>query len=141
VNTATGFRLLEHTADMGIEAWAVSLEDVFVQTARGLRSLMIGDCPTGRDLQHKVRLEAGDNTELLVTWLNEIIYRFDTMNLVPDSFQIDRVGGGGLQATIHGEVYDPGKHRIERQAKAATYHRLLLEKCSTGWHARVYIDL
>ncbi len=138
---ATGFRLLEHTADMGIEAWASSLEGVFNETARGLRALIVGDSPTRGTLQHRVTLAGGDDAELLVAWLNEIIYHFDTTNLVPDSFQIDRIEKGCLQATIRGEKFNPEKHMIERQAKAATYHQLLLEKSAGGWHTRIYIDL
>lgn len=135
------FRLIEHTADMGIEAWGDSLPDVFAAMALGLKDLMLGDSPTSRSLQIDISLQAENDAELLVVWLNEIIYRFETMDLVPDTLHIERVENGRLQATIHGERFDPGRHLIERQAKAATYHQLLLEESTAGWHARIYIDL
>lgn len=136
-----GFRLLEHTADMGIEAWADRLEELFAVAAAGLRFLMFGDCRAAAELTVNVSLRAADELELLVAWLNEIIYQVEVKHLVPADFQIVRVANGRLQARISGARFDPRRHMVERQAKAATYHQLLLEQRPAGWHARVYVDL
>ena len=138
---AAGFRLLEHTADTGIEAWASSLAGLFEEMARGLKTIIVGDHPNGPLLCRAIELTAEDNGQLLVAWLNEIIYLFDTLNLVPVRFEIDRIEAGQLRATIHGEVFDPEKHRIETQPKAATYHQLQLTKRAEEWFGRIYIDL
>ena len=135
------FRLLSHTADIGIEAWGSSRTVLFGEMARGLKNIIFGSSPIGSSLQRKVALKGDSDAELLVAWLNEIIFLFDTESLVPDSFKINQLDNGRLRATIHGEVFSPAKHTIERQAKAATYHQLALEKNAGGWHARVYVDL
>lgn len=141
MHSNTGFRLLDHTADIGIEAWGPSQGDVFIEMAKGLRRVIFGTSPAADSLQHKVTLK-GDNTpELLVAWLNEIIYLFETKQLVPAVFQIRLIGEENLQATIYGERFKPTRHRIERQAKAATYHQLRLEETAESWYARAFIDL
>ena len=138
---AAGFHLLEHTADVGIEAWATSLERLFEEMAKGLKTILVDDSPAGKVIRHSLDLAAEDNSQLLVAWLNEIIYLFDTINVVPVMFEVDRIEESHLLATIAGETFNPGKHRVQRQAKAATYHQLQLEERAEGWLARIYIDL
>ena len=67
---AAGFCLLEHTADIGIEAWGKSFFDLIEQTTRGLKYLLIGNSPVANKTQAQVCLEAEDRGELLVSWLN-----------------------------------------------------------------------
>lgn len=141
VHTLAGFSLLEHTADIGIEAWGPTLGSLFEQTAQGLRHLLIGPSPVAPDKQHQVQLEAEDIGELLVTWLNEVIFLFETRNLVPGEFRVERVNENELHAVLHTEAYTPKRHVVEHQVKAATYHQLFLKQGPDGWHARIYLDL
>ena len=135
------FRLLAHTADIGLEATASTVEELFVVAARGLKSLMFGDSPTIATLRREVALEAGDTAELLVAWLNEILVFSETTHAIPASFRIDTLESCRLNATISGEPFDPSRHSVERTAKAVTYHQLVVEERAGGWYARVYIDL
>ncbi len=137
----SGFRLLEHTADMGIAARAPSLKDVFIESARGLRTLMLGNSPAESAQQQQVELHCDNEAELLVAWLNEIIYLFETKGLVPASFQIELIEQSHLKGVIEGEEFNPARHNVERQAKAATYHQLELSQTDHGWTARIFIDL
>jgi len=141
VTEVAGFRLLEHTADMGIEAWGGSLEGLFEAAAAGLNFLMFGETRALATQSATVSLMANDEMELLVAWLNEIIYHVEVKHLVPAEFLVERVESGRLQARIGGERFDASRHLVERQAKAVTYHQVLLEQRPGGWHARVYVDL
>ena len=141
MNHRTGFRLLEHTADIGIEAWGVSREQVFIQAAKGLKQLLLGNSPVNHSQRYVVALDAEDSAELLVSWLNEIIYALEIRDLAPAAFRITALDQERLQAEIYGEQLDITRHEIERQVKAATYHQLLMEEAATGWHARIYLDL
>jgi SHS2 domain-containing protein len=136
-----GFRLLAHTADIGLEACAPSRAELFVAAAEGFRALIYGISPAEPRLRREVRLEAGDCAELLVTWLNEILCLSEMSRLVPAAFEIVELTGQTLVAVISGEPFDPARHAVERTAKAVTYHRLVVEERPGGWYARVYIDL
>ena len=136
-----GFRLLAHTADIGLEAHAPSCAALFVAAAKGFKALVYGTSPARAALRREVRLEAGDRAELLVAWLNEILFLGEADRLVPAAFEIVELTGQTLVAVIAGEPFDPALHAIERSAKAVTYHRLVVEERAEGWYARVYIDL
>lgn len=135
------YKLIEHTADMGIEAWADSAVAVLQEMAQGLKSLMFGDSPASAIRHTKLVLQAEEPVELLVCWLNEIVYWSEKDNLVPAAFRIELLNHAALRATVSGEPFDPLRHSVERQVKSVTYHQACLEERPEGWHARVYVDL
>jgi SHS2 domain-containing protein len=136
-----GFRLLAHTADIGLEATAPTREELFIAAAQGFRTLVFGAAPAVAAIRLEVHLQAGDCAELLVAWLNEVLCISEMTRLVPASFEILELTGEKLTAIICGEPFDAARHTVERTAKAVTYHRLLVEERKSGWYARVYIDL
>jgi len=135
------FRLLAHTADIGLEATASTREELFITAARGLRALLFGASPAAETLRLEVQLEAGNSAELLVAWLNEILCLSEMTRMVPAEFAIIHLDEHNLKALMTGEPFDPARHTVERVAKAVTYHRLVVEERSGGWYGRVYIDL
>lgn len=135
------FRLLEHTADMGIEARAASCERVLEGMARGLATVIYGDSPAAAVVVGKISVHAEDPVDLLVSWLNELVYWSEKDNLVPAAFQIESINGVELRAIVSGEPFDPRRHIVERQVKSVTYHQACLVQTPDGWYARVYIDL
>lgn len=141
VTRRPGFRLLAHTADIGLEATAPSRAELFVAAAEGFKVLIYGDSPATAASRHPVQLAAGDGAELLVAWLNEILFLCEADRLVPASFEIVDLTEQTLAAVISGEPFDPARHMVERTAKAVTYHRLVVEERPGRWYARVYIDL
>jgi len=134
-------RLLEHTADMGIEASGETLEDLFAQAAYGLLEIIAGTPEALCREEMIVTVEGGDAEELLVNWLNEILYLFEIKRFFPLDFEIEEVRGNHLLARVRGEPFDPQRHPVEREVKAVTYHQLRVEKTYGLWHARVYVDL
>lgn len=136
-----GFRLLAHTADIGLEVTAPTVGELFLVAARGFRAMLFGAAPAAETLRLEVHLEADNRADLLVAWLNEILCLCEMTRLVPATFEIAELTERRLQATVSGEPFDPYRHTIERSAKAVTYHQLLVEERRGGWYARVYIDL
>lgn len=134
-------RLLEHTADMGIEARGETLEELFAQAAYGLLEIIAGAPQALSRVEKSVTVEGGDTEELLVNWLNEILYLFEIKKFFPLDFEIEEVRGNHLLARVRGEPFDPRRHPVEREVKAVTYHQLRVEKTDGLWQARVYVDL
>lgn len=141
MSRAGRYRLLAHTADIGLEVTAASAEELFVIAARGLRSMLFGVTKAEPAIRLEVRLEGEGWAELLVAWLNEILCLCEMSRLVPAEFEIIGLGERQLHAVVTGEPYDASCHTVERTAKAATYHQLVVEARDGGWYARVYIDL
>jgi SHS2 domain-containing protein len=136
-----GYRLLEHTADMGIEARAESCPKVLEEMASGLMMILFGDSPVSASIVTKIHLREENSVELMVAWLNEILYWCEQNNFVSAATRIDALEEGELWATLSGEPFDQKRHHVERQVKAITYYQACLEETSGAWYAKVYVDL
>jgi len=135
------YRFLEHTADMGIEATASSLEGLFVQAARALNEMIFGQELFGGSESLQIDVRGEDLGDLLVRWLTELLYLIETDYFVASRFMIDTLTPSRLQARVDGERLQPDKMHMEREVKAITYHRLDVTSSSRGWRAQVYVDL
>lgn len=142
VKTLKGtYRLLEHTADMGIEASAGTLSDLFLAAAHGLLAIVFGNSrSTVAREKVAVALEAGDVEELLVSWLNEILYLVVQRSFCPVEFSIETIDDRHLRGRVVGGACDEERQPV-REVKAATYHRICVRREKDRWQARVYVDL
>ena len=136
------FRFLEHTADMGMEVAGKTLEELFIHAADGLREMIFGKVSAvPGDREERIALEGEDVEELLVCWLNELLFLFETRRFIPLVCRMERIGTEGLRATVGGTTFAEGRFRVLREVKAVTYHRLTVRKMNQGWQASLYVDL
>lgn len=122
------FRLIEHTADVGLIAYGENLAEAYANAAYGLFSI-ISDLKRVKEIEsHQVEARADDAEGLLFEWLNTLIYVFDVEMLLLRRFDIREFNGRELKAICHGERYDPSRHQLKSGVKAATYHLLKVDK-------------
>ncbi len=133
-------RLLEHTADMAIEVFGETLRDLFVEAGRGLREMICADAVAKGGKEKRIEVAGQDEGELLVNWLNEILFLFET-GFFPTDFAVAQIEGGKVRGSVFGEPFDPQRHPIEREVKAVTYHQLNVEQTEEGWKVTVFVDL
>ena len=134
------FEILDHTADTGIIAYGENLEKAFENTALGMFSLITELKNIKKDQIRKINVSATDRDNLLINWLNELIYLFDVDNLVFSNFDIIRLTDTTISATAYGEKVDLSRHEIKTGIKAATYHMLKIEE-NDGCRVQVLFDL
>ena len=134
------FEVVDHTADIGLIAYGSTLEEVFVNAAYGMFSLIADLDQVEERIHREIETEAPDQGELLVTWLNELLYFFDAESLLFKRFEILRLDQTWLQARAFGEKVDPTRHRVKTAVKAATYHLLKLEE-GNGLRAQIIFDV
>ncbi len=135
------FRVLEHTADIGFEAFGQTREEVFRNAGRALMDLMVDLDAVAPATHVKIKVEGSDAPSLLVNWLSEILYLFDAEQWLFSDFELASLNDRALVARAHGEEFDPARHRIKLLVKAITYHQLVLEETADGWRAQVYVDV
>jgi len=121
------FRLIEHTADIGLVAYGKSLAEAFANAAYGLFSLIVEPNKVKEKESRKVTVQAQDAEGLLFNWINELIYIFEVERLLFKSFDITEFTGQSLEATCWGEKYDPSRHQLKTGVKSATYHMLKVD--------------
>jgi SHS2 domain-containing protein len=134
------FDILDHTADVGIVAYGTDINQAFVNAARALFSLITDLDDVAEILYRDIKLTASDQESLLVEWLNELIYLFDTEGIVFRRFDITQLNSTRLKARSYGEKVDSAKHGIKTGVKAATYHMLKVDK-DNGCRVRVLFDI
>jgi len=135
------YRTIEHTADIGIEVEAPDQAGIFVKSALALADLTFGlDAGVPRD-RRVVAAEAGSPEELLVAWLNEVLYVLAADGMVFSRFTDARLEGRRFSACGWGEKPDPALHAVEMEIKAATYHGLRFARTGGGWIARIILDV
>ena len=137
----SGFRILEHPADMGLEVWGPELTDVFRQAALGLTSIIVDPASVGDRERRMVSLMGSDAENLLVRWLSEILYFYDGEGFLASDVEVKSLHDSQLQATVMGERVDTGKHQFRMDVKAVTYHQLKIVFENDLWTARVFLDI
>jgi SHS2 domain-containing protein len=134
------FEILNHTADVGIIAYGADLKQAFANAAKGLFSLITDLGKVKEALHRDAELTAADEENLLVEWLNELIYQFATEWIIFKRFDIVQLDNTRLKARGYGEKIDKSKHRLKVEVKAATYHMLKVEK-NDGCRVQVLFDI
>ncbi len=135
------FEILDHTADIGIIAYGADVKELFSNAGLALFSL-ITDLETIQETLHlDLEVRSEDRDSLLVDWLNELIYCFDSKHVLFKRFGIESMTYNALKATCYGEDFDPNKHKIEAGVKAATYHMLRLDTDDNGYKAQIILDI
>jgi len=135
------FDIIDHAADMGITAYGKDIKQLFSNAALALFSLITDVRSIKEQLQHGVEINSENKDDLLVEWLNELIYLFDANHLLFNHFEIESLSNNKLKATCYGEKFNPARHRIKIDVKAATYHMLKIVQDSEGYSAQVIFDI
>ena len=139
--TRLKFEQVEHTADAAVRVYGETLEELFVHAAEALFEI-IGPCPRRKEaLERPLTLEAESPAELLHDWLAELNYLHQTRHEIYYRFVIGRLSDHRLEASVAGEPIEAGAHRVDREVKAVTYHRLAVEQVEQGWRAFVVFDI
>lgn len=140
-STDSGFRILEHPADVGIEAWGATISDAFRQAVGGLVSVIAEPEGIGASVSAKIGLKAGDPAQLLVRLLSEVLYRFDAERFLTSRLVIRAMSGTSLTGELLGEHLDPARHILKLDVKAVTYHQLSVSEEGGLMKVRVFLDI
>jgi len=141
------FDVFDHTADIGLEVRGRDLADLLETAARATFEQMLEDLPDEVEAIEQVRavpMEGfeDDAGELLVVWLQELLYRFETGKLVPLTFDLEVCGPREVRASVGFGRFDPDRHRTHTEIKAVTYHDLQVHQEADGsWSARFVLDV
>ncbi|MFW5947567.1 MAG: archease [Gemmatimonadota bacterium] len=153
-----GIRFLDHTADVGMDVIAPSLEALFRRAAAGMAALLRGaddelevpDRPApgeagGQQVgagqadagpRELVEVTADDVTGLLAAWLKELLYLHETRGVEIAGAVFDRLTDTALVARVATRAAAP-----VREIKGVTHHELTVERAGEGWRARVIFDV
>ncbi len=135
------YRLVDHTADLGLEVFGKTGEELFANAASAVRELIVDRKGTEPTVVREISVEGADREDLLVNFLREVLFLFNGEKMVPTSFTIEELDDRHLRGKVRVAAYDPARHRVRREIKAVTYHGTEVVETPAGWRARVIFDV
>lgn len=139
-----GYRFIDHTADVAADLDGGSPGELFTSAARALTDTISPIEGVRPLVPQSVTLDAPSLEDLLVDWLNELLYLFEVQNVLVSDSDVTLEERGGrwlLSATVRGEPFDPSRHPSRVLVKSATYHGLHVTHEQGTWRARIVFDI
>lgn len=141
MNARPRYSVMEHTADVGIIIDSATLPELFANAAYGMFDLIVGVDNICAGEAMSVEVLADDYEELMVNWLSELLFMFETQELLCSEFEINAFGDCHLDAMVRGEQYSTERHPLTHLIKAVTYSGLRIEKQDSLYRARIVFDI
>jgi SHS2 domain-containing protein len=147
------YEQIDISGDVGLRVFGESIEVLFENAAAGMYDL-ITDISIIKETEEKeIALSAENHDDLLIRWLNELVFLYDTYGFTgkqftvnifkndPPSPPVNTALSISLKAVISGGIFNPDIHEKRLLIKAATYHSLTLGKINSTWESTVIFDI
>ncbi|KPJ99368.1 MAG: hypothetical protein AMK71_09890 [Nitrospira bacterium SG8_35_4] len=147
------YEQIDISGDVGLRVFGESIEVLFENAAAGMYDLITDVSAINNTEQKEIVLMAEKHEDLLVQWLNELVFLYDTYGFTGKesgvhidkndltSSPVDTALPISLKAVISGGIFDPDIHERRLLIKAATYHNLSIGKKNSTWEATVIFDI
>ena len=132
---------IPHTADIAIRAYGKDLKELFSNAAYGMFDIIADLQGLRKSVKIDVNLEAPSPEELLILWLDELLYNFYTKGIIFFEFDIIDLGDTRILAHAHGRHVGENRNRLKTEIKAATYHDLKIEETQDGYSVEIVFDV
>ena len=133
------FRFLDHTADVQVECSAGTFEELLRTASDALYTIALKGRLDGKSLDGRVFIHGESREELLVRWLQELLFLLDTEAFVATDIDFSTVTDKEVVAAVHG--YACNREDRAEEIKSATYHDLHVEERPEGLVAKIIFDL
>ncbi len=124
------FDFLEHTADVYIRAHGKTMQEAYENAALAMFETMTDTNKIAPTEEETVEVEAEDQYALLYNWLEALLVKFETENMLYSKFQItdwkETPDTFKIKAIVWGEKFETQKHPQKVAVKAVTYHRMVV---------------
>ena len=134
------YKILEHTADIMFEVYGKTLNELFKNSAIAVIDVMVDRRSINVKKKKEVVLENDSVEDLLLSFLEEIVYIKDADYMIFKNVKVN-VRGSVLKAVLEGDSIKHGKQKLKTDVKAVTLHKFYLKKVKEGYQAGFILDL
>jgi SHS2 domain-containing protein len=138
---SAGFRLLAHTADLGIESWGPDFAGALAQAVSALGVVLAGEGAGQATEERPVRLVAEDEAALVVALLQEALFLLEVEGWLSVDAALRVDPAGVLTGHLLGEPFDAVRHADGEAVKAVTWHGLAVDREPGRVSLTIYLDL
>ncbi len=136
------YKFFPHTADAKFQAFGQTLEEAFAHAAFAVASIMWDWQKISKNIAISITVEGKSLEQLLVNFLEEILYLLDTRNFLlgfVNSVLLQKKADHWiLRASFAGDEYNSG-YEIFGDVKAITYNEMVINKQAPFW-VQVVVD-
>lgn len=130
-----------HDADIGVRGIGWTKEAAFEQVALALTGVIADPASVNRTVPIEITCEAPSLEDLLVDWLNTLVYEMSTRQMLFGAYAVG-LEEPALAATAWGEPVDQERHEPAVEIKGATYTALQVARRPDGrWIAQCVVDV
>jgi SHS2 domain-containing protein len=139
------YRFIDHASDIAVEVNGTSLEELFSASAKAWKEVTVGKSLVSLKDGNQINLEQPTSEELLVSFLDELNYLFQTKKWVTGSVEAIWISEEEkiwtLSAKLKGEPFTSAKHKTASEIKAITFHQVNIKKSGIYFQTRILFGI
>jgi len=135
------YEQIPHTADIAIRAYGKDLRELFTNAAYGMFDIIADLEGIKSSVSIDVNLTAPSKEELLVSWLDELLYNFCTKAIIFFKFDVSILTEEQLMVKAYGRHVGENRNRLKTEIKAATYHDIKIKEVPDGLSVDIVFDV
>ncbi len=127
-------------ADVAVEVWANTIEDLFKDSALAVSEVMVDTKTVEPRIEREIILSSDSIEMLLFDFLSEVVYFKDAEQLLFSRFEVE-IFDSNLKGKFWGEEIDREKHALRIDVKAVTLYRFNVRNENGVWRAEFVLDI
>jgi len=139
------YEILEHPSDIGVLAEGKNLYEAIEEVSRALCSIIANIDTISIKEKKQIELSAIDKEALIIKWLNEILFFFDSENFICKNTKVNKIekfeNNYYIFGYFEGEKFSFEKHKFKIHVKAVTYHQFCLKETENSVIIKVFFDI
>ena len=135
------YRIIDHTADFGLQIFASDLKTLFADAAHAMIDQITDINRLKGSNEYHVHVTGSDRPDLMVNWLREVLYLWTGEEKLVKKARILSLSEYELSAKVMYDTYEPDHHIIKNEIKAVTYHQIQVKSVPDGWETQIIFDI
>lgn len=135
------YEQFSHTADIGVRVFGRTLKQLFENAAFAMFDIIADLQGLRGEIIQEIELTAPNQEELLISWLDELLYNFYTKGVIFYDFKVEELSEDLIRAKAFGRPVSDNKNRLKTEIKAATYYNLKIRKTDDYYQVDIIFDV
>ena len=139
------YNFFDHTADIAVDVEADTLNELFIASAYAWRDSISDDRKSSQSQERSLVLSENNLEILLVTFLSELNYLYQSESWMMDSIQCIEINKEDdtwkLSIKILGCNFNRNDMKLKSEIKAITYHQMEIKEENGKFSTRIVFDI
>ena len=135
------YEQFSHTADIGVRVFGKTLKELFENAAFAMFDIIADLEGLEGPIVKEFELTAPNQEELLIAWLDELLYHFYTKGEIYYKFEVSELTKDFIRGKAFGRSVAENRNRLKTEIKAATYYNLKIIKKDDYYEVDIVFDV